>query len=578
MDEQAPAGGTARRMPRRSFLRGAIILTGGTALLAACAPATPTAPTAAPAKPTEAPKPAAPAAPAAAPTQAAPAVKPADAPAAPKPADAAKPAAKAPKPGGTLVMAKTAEATDLDPQLTSSLSRWRTTGLFYNNLVRLGTDISVQPDLAESWKVAPDGKKVDFKLRQGVKWHPPVNRELVADDVKFSYERLLKDSPGKTDFAVIEGIEVVDKYTVSFVLKEPNAGLLASMASVQWGAIVNRETVEKNGDLRKTAVGTGPFILEDWKVEQETKLKKNPEYWERGKPYVDNVVLKIIPDEANIVAGLRTGAIHHAMMEDNKNFDLLKNEAKLTAHRTSRLGYEFFNFNQKNPPFDKIQVIQAINYAVDRDELIKATAQGYGVLTAPATPPMKQWQLDKAKWEPFYKVDLERAKKLLAEAGHPNGFQMTLLTIPTLPTMFTNAQVVQAQLKKIGIDVKVESVEYALWIQRWQKKEWDATVNTTGGYPDPDTAFYRAFHSKAQNWNNYNNPDVDKLLDQGRAESDTAKRKPIYDQVQLQLLEKPAQLYLFTAEMIDFTQSFVQGFEQHPMTALWTYHNVWLDQ
>lgn len=479
--------------------------------------------------------------------------------------------------GGTLIMAKTAEATDLDPQLTSSLSRQRITMLTYNNLVKLSNDISIQPDLAESWKVSPDGKQIDFTLRKGVMWHPPVSRELTADDVKFSYERLLRESPGKTDFAVIDGVEVLDKYNVRFVLNTANAGILASMADSRWGAIVNRETIEKNGDLKKIAVGTGPFILEEWKVEQETKLKKNPEYFEKGKPYIDALILKIIPDESNIVAGLRTGAIHHAMLEDNKNYELLKDQASLTAYRTPRIGYDFFNFNQANAPFNKPEVIQAINYAVDRDECIKAAASGYAVQTAPATPPMKQWQLAESEWKPFYKVDLEKSKALLAKAGLPNGFDATVLTIPTLPTMFTNAQVVQANLKRVGINLKVESVEYALWIQRWQKKEFDATLNTTGGYADPDTAFYRAFHSKAQNWNNISNPELDKLLDDGRAVFEVEKRKPIYDKAQLQLLEKPGHLFLFTAEMIDFTQKNVQGFSQHPTTTLWNYQNVWLE-
>jgi peptide/nickel transport system substrate-binding protein len=143
--------------------------------------------------------------------------------------------------------------------------------------------------------------------------------------------------------------------------------------------------------------------------------------------------------------------------------------------------------------------------------------------------------------------------------------------------MFTNAQVVQANLKRVGINLKVESVEYALWIQRWQKKEFEATLNTTGGYADPDTAFYRAFHSKAQNWNNINNPELDKLLDDGRAVFEVEKRKPIYDKAQLQLLEKPGHLFLFTAEMIDFTQKNVQGFSQHPTTTLWNYQDVWLE-
>jgi peptide/nickel transport system substrate-binding protein len=404
-----------------------------------------------------------------------------------------------------------------------------------------------------------------------------VSRELSSDDVKFSYERLLRDSPGKTDFAAIDGVEAVDRYRVSFTLREPNAGLLTTMASPQWGAIVNRETVEKHGDLRNRAVGTGPFVLEAWKVELETRLKRNPEYWDKGKPYLDGVILKIIPDEAAIVAGLRSGAIQHAMLEDNRNFDLLKDEKRLIVYRTPRLGYEFLSLNQKSAPFDKMQVVQAINYAIDRNALIRDTARGFGVLTAPATPPMKQWLIEPARWMSFYRVDLDRAKRLLAEAGYPNGFDLTILTIPGLPAMLGNAQAIQAQLRQVGINVRVESLDYPVWIQRWQKKEWTATVNTTNGQADPDAAFYRAFHSKAQNWNNYNNPEVDRLLDEGRAEQNFERRKSVYDRVQIQLLENPGQLYLFVADMIDVTQAGVMDFSQHPTTALWSYANVWLD-
>jgi peptide/nickel transport system substrate-binding protein len=567
-----------RHVSRRSLLRGAVLLTGGTALLAACTPGVPSSSTApAPPQPALA-------TPADSPLSASPSPSPgpagpvvASVPSVPAAAPPGSAAASAPRPGGTLIAAKTAEATDLDPQLTPSLTRQQITMLTYNNLVKLSNDVAIQPDLAETWKVSADGKQIDFTLRKGVMWHPPVDRELTADDVRFSYERLLRASPGKIDFAAIDGVEVLDKYTVRFILNAANAGVLASMADSRWGAIVNRETVEKHGDLRKIAIGTGPFILEAWTVGQEMRLRRNPSYFEKGKPYVENLILRLLPDEASIIEGLRTGIVHHAMLEDNRHADLLKEQPGLAMHRTPRLGYDSLHFNQAHAPFNKIDVIQAINYAVDREECIKAAAAGYAVQTAPCTPAMKPWLLPPDQWQPYYKVDLDKAKALLTRAGYPNGFEATVLTIPTLPTMFANAQVVQANLKRIGITLKVESLEYAQWIQRWQQRAFDATLNTTGGHADPDTAFYRAFHSKAQNWNNIANPELDKLLDDGRAVFEVEKRKPIYDNVQLQLLEKPGHLFLFTAEMIDVTQQRVQGFSQHPTTTLWSYQNVWLE-
>jgi peptide/nickel transport system substrate-binding protein len=190
---------------------------------------------------------------------------------------------------------------------------------------------------------------------------------------------------------------------------------------------------------------------------------------------------------------------------------------------------------------------------------------------------MKQWLLDAAQWKPYYAVDLEKARALLARAGYPNGFEATALTIPSLPTMSSNARMVQANLRRIGIDLRVEDVEYGRWLQRWQQKDFEATLNTTAGYADPDTAFYRAFHSKGQNWNNLHDPELDRLLDEGRAIFEVERRKPIYDAAQLLLLERPGHLFLFTAEMIDVTNRRVQGFSQHPTTTLWNYQNTWLD-
>ena len=153
----------------------------------------------------------------------------------------------------------------------------------------------------------------------------------------------------------------------------------------------------------------------------------------------------------------------------------------------------------------------------------------------------------------------------------------TVLTISSIPSMFANAQVVQANLKRIGVTLRVESVDYNQWVQRWQQKEFEATLNSSTGFADPDTAFYRAFHSKAQNWNNIANPELDRLLDEGRAVFEIEKRKPIYDKIQLHLLEKPGHLFLFSPEMIDVTQKTLHGFSQHPTTTLWSLQNVWID-
>ncbi len=484
--------------------------------------------------------------------------------------------AQAPKAGGTLVSAQTTEATGLDPQLVPALSRSRRSPMLYSQLIRFDADMNPTPELAESWQISPDGLTWTFKLRQGVKFHD--GQEMTSADVKFTFDRLFESSPGKSDFIAVDKVEPAGRHGIKFITKEPFAGLLAALGGF-WGFIISEAGIKKHGDLNKAAIGTGPFMFVDWKVEQQLVLKKNPSYFKKGQPYVDELVLRVIPDESNIVAALRTGQIHHAFIEDNKNFNLLKEEKILAGYRSSRLGYDFLNINASRGPLKDVRVRQAISWAVDRSQILRVAASGFGRLTAPATAPMKQWQLPEDQWMRYYKPDVDKAKKLMADAGVASGFTVKLLVIPTFPTMVSGAPVVAAQLKRIGINAEIENVEYAIWIKRWLARDFDMTMNTTPGYADPDTAFFRALHStKGQNWNSWSVPDLDAALEQGRRTMEQKKRKEIYDRVQILILENVPQLWLFSADRIDFTQASVKGFKQHPTTLLYSFEDVWLDK
>src|SRR5437870_11156827 len=168
--------------------------------------------------------------------------------------------------GTTLVSAQTTEATGLDPSLVPALSRSRRSPLMYNQLVRFEPDMTLVPELAESWQISPDSLTWTFKLRQGVKFHD--GQEFTSADVKFSFDRLLEKSPGKSDFIAVDKVEPAGKYAVKFLTKEPFAGLLAALGGF-WGFIINEAGVKQHSDLNKAAVGSGPFMLEDWKVEQQ---------------------------------------------------------------------------------------------------------------------------------------------------------------------------------------------------------------------------------------------------------------------------------------------------------------------
>jgi peptide/nickel transport system substrate-binding protein len=481
--------------------------------------------------------------------------------------------------GGTFISAKTTEAPSLDPILEQALSRHRLDPLFYNRLVEWGADGKIEPSLAESWTTSPDGKTWTFKLRQGVKFHN--GREFVGSDVKYTYERVLDPqigSGGRGYLTAIDGIEVPDKHTVRLHTKQPSASLLAGLAG-NWSSIVPREEIEKRGDLRKTAVGTGPFILQEWVPQSHIKARKNPDYFEKGKPYVDAVELKVIPDEGNIIAQLRTGNVHHALLEDNKNYLLVKDDKRLTSLRSPRLGFDMVNINHGRKPFDDVRVRQALTLAVDRNEILQAAASGLGTVTGPLTPAMKPWALPIEAFREWYTPNPERAKKLLADAGFPQGFKTTLKVIPTFPTMVAGAQVVAAQLKKIGVDAQIVQEEYGVWIKNFIKPNYnyDLTMNITNGEPDPDSLCYRRFHSAEKQWNNGSDPEVDALLDQGKLSIDQAKRKETYDRMQRLMVEKAMMIWTFSPDLIDVTQSYVH-YQQHFTTAYYGIRTVWLER
>ena len=446
----------------------------------------------------------------------------------------------------------------------------------FDQLKQIERPDTIVAELAERWSWQDNYRNLVFFLRKDVKWHD--GQPFTSKDVKFTFDRLFEKSPGKSDFIAVDKVEPAGKYAIQFVTKEPFAGLLAALGGF-WGFIISEAGIKKHGDLNKAALGTGPFMLEDWKVEQQLVMKKHPQYFKRGLPHVDQAILRIIPDEANIVAALRTNQIHHAFIEDNKNFNLLKDEKTLTGYRSSRLGYDFLNINASRGPLKDVRVRQAISWAVDRAQVMRVAAAGFGRLTAPATAPMRQWQLPEEQWMRYYKPDLDRAKKLMADAGVGGGFTVKLGVIPTFPTMVSGAPVIAAQLKRIGITAEIENVEYAVWIKRWLAKDFDMTMNTTPGYADPDTAFFRALHStKGQNWNSWSVPDLDAALEEGRRTMDPKKRKEIYDRVQVMILKNVPHLWLYSADTIDFTQASVKGFRQHPTTLLYGFEGVWLDR
>jgi peptide/nickel transport system substrate-binding protein len=330
-----------------------------------------------------------------------------------------------------------------DPHLTLNFKTNNTLSFVYNKLVRhkVGPEIRpgtflVEPDLAERWEALDDTTYV-FHLRQGVKWHnkPPVNgRELVAEDVKFTYNRFLTEPGNPLRFMLdpVDRVEVVDRYTVKFLLKEPFVWLVNVLANPTGTWIIAREVVEKYGDLKQaeSAIGTGPFLLERYEPNVKTVFKRNPDYFRTSEPYVDGVEWLVLEDESTGLAMYRTGQIDAGPWH---NWAVRQQDLESMKQSHAHLHYLDWLSNvttgiylrTDQPPFNDVRVRRAISHAIDRQAIIEAVFVK-GEPTPAISRGVPEWspRIDElGAGAKYYQYDPKEAKRLLAEAGFPQGVE-----------------------------------------------------------------------------------------------------------------------------------------------------------
>lgn len=467
------------------------------------------------------------------------------------------------------------EAVGLDPSIVTAFSSMRRIDLLYNRLVRLDDNLVVVPDLAESWDI-PDNQTYVFHLRKGVKFHN--GRELTAEDVKYSLNRVLDPktaSPGRSYISLIDAIEVLDKYTVKVHLSAPLASLLDGLTSDNL-SIVPKEVVEANGNLQKVECGTGPFMLKEWVADNSMTLVKNPDYFEKGAPAVDKVIFRVIPEQASLLAGVKSGDIDFATINDGALIRQAAKDSKVVVMSKPGLNMRIFSFNTTRKPFDDVRVREAISLALDRSEILTIAEFGMGKTTGPIPVAATQWALPPAKL-PFSTPDPARAKKLLADAGYPNGFSFNITCSSTYEGGLAVAQVAQDELKKIGVTANLEVVEWGAYIDKWVKRDFSTMIELRGGSGEPDRFLYRTFYSTgAVNNFLFKDAEVDKLLDLGRTQTVFAERKATYDKLQNLLSEKAPAVFLYCPNENQVLSTRLSGFKEVGNGSIWylTYTQV----
>ena len=435
---------------------------------------------------------------------------------------------KPPKRGGLLTRASQWDPPVMDPRLTQSVGTYQFAGLVGNRLVRYAfpdevtgpADMSLKGDLAESWTSSPDARVWTFKLRQGVKWHnvPPLNgREFVAADVKYCFEAYAKEGVQSFTFQEVEGIETPDKHTVRVHLKTPNV-LFPQNVAEPITVMFAREVLEEDGDLKKRMIGTGPFLLKEHNRKVRVVLTRNPDYWDKGRPYVDEYVILSTPDAATRMAAFRTGQSDFIWLASPSEVETLRktnaNVQVQSYHNT--LAPFGVALAQDKPPFNDVRVRRAVSMAIDRQKQVDTLFEGHGIIGW-GVPYI--YYTDKqptlAQLGPWSQYRPAEAKKLLAEAGHPNGFDTTLFYYEYFPQMTSQVQVVQQDLKRnLNINVKITKLDYTTYYGRYVESKWDGMAwgFQSGHAVGLDERTYQYMHSKStKNFFRVNDPVIDEL-------------------------------------------------------------------
>ncbi len=485
-----------------------------------------------------------------------------------------------PKSGGSIVWSWEADPVSLDMNRSNiDACQSQLANLVYQSLVMFDQKLQIQPCLATSWE-NPDPLTWIFKLRQGVKFHN--GEEFEAADVAFWFEREMDPktaAPHVAYYQPVDKVEAVDKYTAKFTLKTPYSCLLAVLANMQGAGIAPRKWGQGKDKWDLEAVGTGPFRIAEYVPNSHVKYVKHKVYWEKGLPYLDEVIAKVLPDEEARIAGMRAGSIMYAKLSA-EGVKRLTGEKDVTVFNSPGPQFWHHAINQRRKPFGDVRVRRAINLCVDRQEMIDKAASGEGVMVGYIPPCIGDWAIPtdelKQKW---FTPDLAKAKALLAEAGFPNGFKTTILCSPTYPYMVDTSVVFQQRLKLIGIDAEIIQQEWSIVAPKVRAPGWDFDLwaNGFGGRPDPHLYFTHMWHSTASvNYPNYSSKTFDNLVDKGRRTTDHAERLALYRQAQAQLLDDAVQVSWLCQNNMEAVSNKIKGYAQDSLTRRTWLKTSWL--
>jgi peptide/nickel transport system substrate-binding protein len=498
--------------------------------------------------------------------------------------------AQKPKYGGTIKIGSFQNIDTLDPHQTTFITACAIHNNIYNGLLKItspdGKGVEFKPELAREWEIQGDRVHV-FRLQKGVTFHD--GQPCTAAEVKASLERV-KDKAQSPIHAwkleLLEAIETPDPHTVKLHFSKPYPFLRVALtgSTGRAGTIVSVKAAKEKGKAYgRSPVGTGPFKFVEWKEGDYILLERNNSYWDSeggSKPYLDKVLIKFIIEPSTLVAAVKTGEVDGINSVSPQFASELRRDPKLNVFTAVGGNWRCMHFNLAKDPFNDKALRKAVAFAVDRKEIVERVEFGEAIVAhGPISPPMGVF------YDPAFETgkngqyfDLEQAKTLMKQSKHASGVDVTLL-VGNAGTAPRQAEVVQAQLAKIGVRVKIEIADAPTFRRRWlQERQWDLVQLQWDADLDPDETLYPELHS-AEAWNagKWVNKDFDRAVESARSEGDSKKRKKFYDDAVKAIIEDtPVAIILHANEQKVFAKH-VKDFQMIP-AGLIDMHKVWLDR
>lgn len=509
---------------------------------------------------------------------------------------AASTAGTEPRRGGTLTAIIQPEPVILTAALNTAAPTGIVTGSIFDGLVDYDANLNPVPALAVSWQTAPDGKTLTLKLREGVTWHD--GKPFTSADVKWTLEEVWKKihPRNQATFAKVTSVDTPDDLTVVLHLSEPSVAILSSLNSN--GAQVLPKHLYEGTDIlnnpyNNKPVGTGPFVFKEWVRGNYIALERNPNYWQKDKPYLDRVVFRVIPDAAARSAALEKGEVQYAVLSPVPLKDA-ERLAKLPNLRVSTQGYEwlspwlFADFNVERPHLKDAKVRQALAFAIDRNTISKVVWFGFAKPAVSPIPSSLAAFHDNSGIT--YDFDPKKAEALLDEAGYKRGpdgtrFALDIDYIPYGDDYKRTAEYLKQALKRVGVEANVRSQDTAAYTRRiYGDRDFDIAITWFAAFSDPQVGVNRAYWSGAigknipwTNGSGYRSAEVDALIAASQGEADPQKRIQIFKQLQKVVLTDLPTLPLVELKFFTVEAANLRHPQPHGDQVYGSFRDFWFD-